>query len=155
MAYPVPPAYTGSKSQTSQGTAIWASNPTSPLAYVFIGECLGATFSDKLMFDKSTNLQSTAEEFLPVLADPGKLEVDLNRVSTDPGQTLLTAARAAGTRLAWSVVFPLEIGQTTSGDQRNFLGYVESQAPQIKVNTRITSKFSVQISGGITEVEGS
>jgi hypothetical protein len=157
MAYPTPPAYTGSKSQTSQGTSIWASNPTSPLSYVFIGETLGADFSDKAMFDDSSNLQSGAKEFLAVLPDPGKLDVDLNRVSPDPGQTLLAAAKANGTRLAFSTVFPINTvaGQATSGDQRNFLGYVETLSPRIKVNTKITTKFSVQISGPITEVPGS
>jgi len=160
MPNPTPPAYAGSKAQTSQGTCIWV-NPSgsSPPTWVFIGECLGAQFSDKNMFDKSTNLQSTAEEFLALLSDPGKLNVELNRVSTDAGQAALSASYHATppTRLQYLVVFPINeaAGQTTQGDSRTFLAYVEEFSPQIKVNTRITTKFTLQISGPITEAEGS
>lgn len=159
MAYPTPPTYTGSKAQTSQGTSIWVQTAASPVTWVFIGECLGATFSDKNMFDKSTNLQSTAEEFLALLQDPGKLNIELNRVSTDAGQAALSTSyhNAPPTKLPYSVVFPVNTaaGQSTTGDQRNFNAYVEDFSPQVKVNTRITTKFTLQISGAITEVEGS
>lgn len=161
MAFPTPPAYAGSKAQSSQGVGIWvnfsAGVGTSPPTWVFIGEALGAEFSDKLMFDDSTNLQSTAKEFLPVLADPGKLTVDLNRVSTDLGQAALQALNTSGVRTGFAVVMPINLaaGQATAGDQRTFQAYVEEFHPVVKVNTKITSKFTLQISGGITNVEGS
>ena len=167
MAFPTPPAYAGSKSQTSQGTIIWVnfqpSSPPgsgsspSPPAWVPIGECLGAEFSDKAMFDKSTNLQSQAEEFLPVLPDPGKLTVDLNRVSSDAGQQALQTSKANGLKLQYAVVFPINLaeGQSEAGDQRQFWAYVEELHPVIKTNTRITNKFTLQISGPITDIAGS
>ncbi len=161
MAFPNNPTYAGSKSQTSQGTGLWvnfsAGVGTSPPTWVFIGECLGAQFSDKKVFDKSTNLQSQAEEFLPLLPDPGKLNVELNRVSTDAGQAALEALYDSGVRTDFAVVFPINTaaGQSSAGDQRKFQAYVESTSPQAKVNTRITSNFVLQISGAITKVQGS
>lgn len=161
MAFPTPPAYAGSKSQSSQGTGIWvnylAGVSTSPPTWVFVGECLSAKFGDKNMFEDSTNLQSVAKEFLPVLADPGKLNVKLNRNSTDAGQIAIQAAKLSGVRLGYAVVLPINLaaGQTTTGDQRTFLAYVESNAPDIGVNKKIDTDFTLQISGPITDVEGS
>lgn len=158
MSYPTAPAYTGSKSQTSQGTTVWVNtSATSTPTWVFIGECLSVKFSDKAQFDDSSNLQSAAKEFLSTLPDPGKCEIDLNRVSTDAGQAVLLASRVNVTRLPYSVVFPINTlgGQTTTGDQRNFLAYVESLSPQIETNKRIMNKFSLQITGAITDVAGS
>lgn len=162
MAYPALPSYPGSKAQSSQGVGIWVNYgtggvSTSPPTWVFIGECLSAKFSDKNMFEDSTNLQSTAKEFLPVLQDPGKLTVKLNRVSTDPGQAAITALRLSQVRCQFSVVLPLNAaaGQTVAGDQRNFQAYVESNAPDIGVNKKIDTDFMLQISGPITDVEGS
>jgi hypothetical protein len=158
MAFPNMPSYSGSKAQSSQGTGIWV-NPTnaSPPVWVFIGEAMGAKFSDKTQFDDSSNLQSTQKEFLPILPDPGKLSVTLNRVSTDAGQAALAASKAAQTRLQYAVVFPINTaaGQSSAGDQRLFLAYVESLSPQIEVNKKITSAFDLQITGPITEIEGS
>lgn len=158
MAFPTPPAYTGSKKQTSQGTGLWV-NPTlaSPPVWVFIGECQGAKFSDKQMFDDSTNLQSTAKEFLGILPDPGKLNVMLNRVSTDAGQAVLLASQKAGTRLPYALVFPINVpaGQSTAGDQRLFNAYVEALSPQVEKNKGIDSTFDLQISGPITDIQGS
>lgn len=161
MAFPTPPAYAGSKSQTSQGTGIWvnfsAGAGSSPPTWVFIGECLGAEFSDKVEFDDSTNLQSGAKEFLATLPDPGKCEVDLNRVSTDPGQAALQTLKASATRTDYAVVFPINLaaGQTTAGDQRKFQAYVEQLHPTVKANKKIMSKFSLQITGVISDIEGS
>jgi hypothetical protein len=156
--YPMPPVYTGSKVQSSQGTSVWVNtSATTTPTWVFIGESLGVKFSDKAMFDDSSNLQSQAKEFLSVLADPGKCVIGLNRVANDPGQIVLQASKVSGTRLPYSVVFPINTlaGQTTAGDQRNFLAYVESLSPDIEKNKAITNNFTLQISGAITEVPGS
>lgn len=151
-------AYTGSKSQSSQGVVINVNaTNASPPVWVKIGECLGVKFSDKAMFDDSTNLDSTAKEFLSVLPDPGKVQGKLNRVSTDAGQAVLKTSYNAGTRLLYQVVFPINLvaGQTVQGDIRQFLAYVESIAPDIGVNKKIDSDFSLQITGAITEIQGS
>lgn len=150
--------YTASKAQTSQGTLIYI-NPAnaSPPNWIKIGEPLNAEFSDKKNFDDSTNLESTAKEFLPILPDPGKLNVDLNRVSTDTGQAALQSDYTSGQRSQYKVVFPIntEAGQTTAGDERRFLAYVEQLSPSIKVDKKITTKFMLQITGAITPIQGS
>lgn len=158
MAFPTPPVYAGSKAQTSQGTSIWVNaGAASPPTWVYIGECLGAKFSDKAQFDDSTNLASTAKEFLSTLDDPGKVNITLNRVSTDAGQVILAASKAAKRRDQYAVVLPINTvaGQTTTGDQRVFLAYVEAFSPQIEVNKKITSMFDLQVTGGIADTEGS
>jgi hypothetical protein len=161
FSYPTPATYTGSKSQSSQGTLIYVNaTATSPPTWVEIGEPKGAQFSDKNEFDDATNLQSTAKEFVATLADPGKLNVDLNRVSTDAGQAAVLAsyhATPAPTKLQYLVVFPINTaaGQTSYPDARMFSAYVESMSPDIKTNKIIGDKFTLQISGPITEIEGS
>jgi hypothetical protein len=148
-------SYSASQSQSGQQTLIYI-NPSnaSPTAFILIGEALSCTFSDKNMFDDSTNLQSIAKEFLAVLQDPGKLNVDLNRVSTDVGQVALQAdfAAAPPNRSGYKIVMPINTaaGQSTRGDTYTFLGYVEQLAPDVKVDKKITSKFTVQITGPIT-----
>lgn len=151
--------YTGSKAQTGQQTTISVSAVVSPPTYTLIGEALSCTFSDKNMFDDTTNLESVAKEFLATLKDPGKLNVDLNRVSNDAGQTILSNSYYAAppTRLPYLVTMPINTaaGQTTTGDTYSFLAYVETFAPDVKVDKKITTKFALQITGAITFVEGS
>lgn len=152
--------YTSSKAQTSQGTIIQV-NPTlaSPPVWVVIGEPLKIQFGDKNVFDDSTNLQSTAKEFLAVLPDPGLLAVDLNRVSNDAGQTAVSASFHANppTRLQYQVVMPINTaaGQATTGDTYTFLAYVESLAPDVNTDKKVMTKFSLRVTGPITFVAGS
>lgn len=151
-------SYTASKSQTGQGTIIQVNaTGTSPPTWVVIGEPLSCTFSDKNMFDDSTNLQSVAKEFLATLKDPGKLSVDLNRVSSDAGQLALETSYNAQSRLSYQVVLPINTvaGQTTQGDTYTFLAYVEHLTPDIKTDKKVVSKFELQITGPITFAIGS
>lgn len=151
-------AYTASKAQTSQGTLIEVNaGAASPPSWITIGEPLDAAFSDKNVFDDTTNLQSTAREFLPILPDPGKLQVNLNRVSSDAGQRILKTSLTTLRRDQYRVTFPINTaaGQSTQGDTRIFLAYVEELSPDIHNNKKIPTKFVLQITGAITETEGS
>lgn len=153
-------SYGASKSQTSQGILLYINEgAASPPDWVLIGEPLSLTFSPKNEFDDPTNLQSLAKEYLATLQDPGKLNVDLNRVSTDAGQILLEADFSANppTRSQYKATFPVNTaaGQTTTGDVYTMLGFVETLAPEVKVNKKVTSKFSLQLTGPITLVVGS
>ena len=161
FTYPTPETYAGSKAQSSQGTNVYC-NPTiaSPPDWVQIGEPSNAEFSDKNMFDKATNLQSQAEEYVALLPDPGNLPLDFNRVSTDAGQQAMLASKNASpqpTKMQYLVVFPLNVaaGQTTYPDARMFNAFVESMSPVIKANKIISSKASLKITGPITDIEGS
>jgi hypothetical protein len=167
-------SYNSSLAQSSQGTIIQIDdNPGgpggvggsgSPATWLTINEVKKITFSNKNMFADVTNTQSTAKEFLPVLQDPGKCECEVNRVSTDPGQGLLqnafTGTVVAGvpvpTKCLFRVVFPINIaaGQTTQGDIWQFLAYVEQLSPDLGVDKPVTSKFTLQITNGITVIEG-
>lgn len=153
-------SYTASKAQSSQGTLVWI-NPgnASPADWILIGEAKKADFSDKNMFADVTNLQSTAKEFLATLKDPGKLAVDLNRVSTDEGQAALATDYYATppNRSQYKVQLPVNAaaGQTVQGDEYLFLGYVEQLSPTIDTDKPVLAKFSIQITGQITLIEGS
>jgi len=153
-------AYTSSKSQSSQGTTIQVNaTNTSPPTWVPIGEPLDVVFGDKNVFDDSTNLQSTAKEYLALLRDPGKVQINLNRVSTDPGQAALNTSFRANppTRLQYLVTLPINTvaGQTTTGDTYQFLAYVEEFTPEVRTDKKISSRFTLQVTGDITFVEGS
>ena len=155
-------SYTSSKAQTSQGTLLQVDNAIgsgSPLSLVPVYECKNLTFSNKNMFDDVTNLQSTAKEFLAVLQDPGKLTFDLNRVDNDPGQAVLQNLFAIQPppKVLFTVTFPINTaaGQSSAGTQWQFLAYVESISPDVKVDKAIQAKGVLQITNGITVIEGS
>lgn len=160
-------SYTSSGAQTSQGVLLQVDSAGgsggtggqgSPPSWVTVGELVDGGFSDKLQFDDSTNTQSLAKEFLATLPDPGKFSGTINRVSTDPGQAILVATRNANPSPAilFRVTFPINTaaGQTTRGDVRQFLAYVESISPDIKVDKKISSKLSLQITNSIIDIEG-
>jgi|SRR5579864_6273573 len=148
--------YVSSKAQSGQGTLIQI-NPTlaSPSVWVTVGEPLSIMFGDKNIFDDTTNLQSTAKEFLAILPDPGILQVDLNRFSGDAGQVAVRNSYANLTRVPWQVVMPLAPGQSVSGDVYSFLAYVEQLTPDVKVDKKVTAKFSLRVTGAITFTLGS
>lgn len=153
-------SYTASKSQTGQGTTISINpNAASPPTWTVIGECLSVQFSDKNTFDDATNLQSVAKEFLATLQDPGKLTVDVNRVGNDAGQVLVHTDYVATPpgRSQYKVALPINTaaGQSTAGDTYVFLAFVESLSPDVKVDKKIMSKFSLQVTGAITFTAGS
>jgi hypothetical protein len=151
-------AYTGSKAQSGLGSTLQVNaTGASPPTWTLVGEVIEGTMSPKNLFDDTTNLQSTAKEFLAVLPDPGKVTMSMNRVSNDPGQVIIQTSFQNRTRLQYQLVLPVNTvaGQTTTGDIYSFLAYVEDLAPDIKTDKKIVSKFTLQVTGGITPIEGS
>ena len=153
-------SYTASQSQSGQGTKLEINQGNaSPPVWTQIAEPLGCMFGDKNMFDDSTNLSSTDKEFLAILRDPGKVSVDLNRVSSDPGQVKVNADFRANppTRSQYRVTLPINTaaGQSSTGDTFVFLGYVDTYTPDIKTDKKVVSKFTIQVTGAITFTQGS
>ncbi len=152
-------SYVASGAQSSQGTLIEINQGNaSPPNWVVVAEPLGCMFGNKNMFDDSTNLQSTAKEFLAILPDPGKVTIDTNRVPMDAGQLKLQQDfnAAPPTRSGYRVTLPINTnnGQSTRGDVFTFLGYVETFSPDVKTDKKITNRFGIQVTGPISYTQG-
>ncbi|GGA80696.1 hypothetical protein GCM10011507_34890 [Edaphobacter acidisoli] len=103
-----------------------------------------------------TNFQSGEnKEWLKTLLDTGKVALQGNRVSTDPGQTLLKAAFLDQRAFMFQIIFPMAQGQTTSGDTVVFAALVEQYDETVTVGKSITVSVSLQRTGQPTYTEGS
>ena len=145
--------YTGSQAQGgSQTTLSIGSTPT------LIGEITGFTQSGKQnKTDDTTNLESTAEEFIPTLLSPGKYTINLNRVPGDAGQAALLAAFNNKTISPFVITLPKTSAQTTKGDTYSFNALVEefNDVSDVKPDKKITSQAALKVSGPITFTAGS
>jgi hypothetical protein len=151
-------AYTASEAQSGLGTLLQINTSgDSPPSWTTINEVIDFSMSGKNMFDDTTNMQSTAKEFLATLPDPGKLTCTMNRVSTDAGQKAIFNAFNTRNRMNFQIVLPINYaaGQTTTGDTYSFLAYVETLQPDFKTDKKVVSKMDLQITGGVGFVEGS
>src|ERR1017187_4119783 len=154
-------SYTGSKAQSGNQVIVnintgTASSPT----WVLIGEC--SDFNQQGVQNKSddsTNLQSTAEEFIRTILTPGKFSGTMNRVSGDAGQVAVKASfnAAPPTLVQYQIVIPKTPAQSTSGDKLVFLAMVEefNNLGTLKPDKIIKTAFSFKVSGPIVEALGS
>ena len=92
---------------------------------------------------ETTNLQSTAKEYLMGLEDAGAFNVDINYVAADPGQSEARTARAARTLKTFLVTFS---DATTAA----FDAYVLSNPITGGVDAKVDSSFSMRITGSVT-----
>ena len=106
-------SYTGTKSQSGNQTIVnintgTASSPT----WVLVGEIADFTQSGtQNKSDDATNLQSTAEEFIPTILTPGKFAGTMARVSGNAGQVAVKASFNAvpPTQVQYQIVIPLSL----------------------------------------------
>ena len=154
-------SYTGTKSQSGNGTTInintgSVSTPT----WTPIGEVVELSESGKMnKSDDATNLQSSAEEFVPTILSPGTYALTINRVSTDTGQLAMVASFTAlpPTLVQYQVVLPKTPAQTTSGDKYVFLAMVEemNDIGSLKADKVIKITAKLKVSGPQTFTAGS
>src|ERR1035438_9311650 len=92
-------AYTKTKTQSGNQTQVLVANSgavtssSSSASFTLVGEITSFTqqgVTNKT--DDATNLQSTAEEFIPTIETPGKFSGVMNRISNDAGQVLVKAS---------------------------------------------------------------
>lgn len=158
-------SYTGSKAQSGNQAVVSIGNGTStssPGTLTVVGEIADFNQSGTMnKTDDTTNLQSTAEEFIPTILTPGKFSGVMNRISGDAGQVAVKAAfnAAPPVNVPWQVQLAKNTaaGQTTAGDKIVFMGLVEefSNFGQIKPDKKVQTVFSVKVSGPIVETLGS
>jgi hypothetical protein len=155
MAYGGTQAQSGNQVQVSINTG----TVSSPI-WTLIGEC--SDFNQQGSQNKSddaTNLQSTAEEFIPTLLTPGKFSGTMNRVDSDAGQKAVKASFHAvpPTLEQYQVQIPKTPTQTTIGDIFSFTAMVEefNELGTLKPDKIIKTMFSFKVTGPITLALGS
>lgn len=114
------------------------------------------TSGQKWDLEEVTNFNSAQfKEWLKTLLDSGKVAVQGNRVSTDPGQQLLKAAFLDTAAYMFQITLPLDQDQTTSGDAALYAGLVEQYDDTVTVGKAIKISVSIQRTGAITYTQGS
>jgi len=154
-------SYGGSKAQSGNQTTLSINTGTvSTPVWTLIGEIGNfAQSGTQNKTDDTTNLQSTAEEFIPTILTPGKLSGAFNRVSSDGGQVAMKASFNAvpPTLVQYKAVLPKTPSQSSAGDSIVILGMVEelNNLGDIKPDKKVSTPFSIKISGPIVETLGS
>ena len=90
-----------------------------------------------------TTICSDAKEFEQGLSDSGTLQLDYNAAPNESVQLALTAAKVAGTQIAFKIVFP------NSGGTVIMLGTVQQQSIAGQVNGVWTGSATIKLSGPI------
>ncbi|MBF0358860.1 MAG: hypothetical protein HQL70_09650 [Magnetococcales bacterium] len=129
----------------TQGMLFSIGNKDTPLTYTEIKEVISFSgFDGSASEIDTTNLQSTAKEFLMGLQDHGNFGMECNYLSADPGQVLLRAAKASRViqdfKITWS-------DATTT----TFQGYALSASRSGGVDSKVDTSFSIRITGDLTD----
>ena len=155
-------SYTGSKAQSGFGSKLEINTGTaSAPTWVIVDECVGLTQSGTAnKTDDTTNLQSTAEEFIATILTPGSWDFNMNRLtaSAGAGQAAVLASFNAATIKQYKVTLPINIpcGQSTAGDTYVFIALVEKfPLAEVKVDKKIAYTATLKVSGAITFTPGS
>jgi len=91
----------------------------------------------------TTNLQSTAKEFLMGLQDFGNFTVEVNHLPTDAGQVEARAAKASRVQKAFEVTF-------SDASTATFEGFVLSNPLSGGVDAKVDGSFVIRITGNVT-----
>jgi hypothetical protein len=111
-------AYTSTQAQSGNGSILAINTGTvSSAIWTTVGEISDIAQSGKTnKSDDATNLQSSAEEFIPTILTPGSWGLTLNRVSGDAGIRSRCRRRPARSPLGMLSRSPLwSRSSTTSG----------------------------------------
>ena len=141
-------SYTGSKAVSGQLTSLSiGATPT------LIGEISEITQSGRQMTtEPTTNLQSTAKEFVGTIMDNGSVEFTFNRVASDAGQLAVEAALVGGVPVAFTLQEP-KGSFTTTGPKATFNALV-TETNLSWASKVIAGKVKLLLSGGITWTPG-
>jgi hypothetical protein len=142
-------AYTTSKAVGGLATVL--SIGSTP---VVVGEILSISQSGRsVKTDPTTNMQSTAEEFIPTLMSPGTYDVSFNRIGGDLGQVAMEAAFSALTTSPITIQEPKGFF-TTSGPKYSFNAIVTELNYSYDPTKNIEGKAKLMCTGPITLTAG-
>lgn len=153
--------YTNSAAQSGAQTKLNINTGTaSTPVWTLVGEVVDIAQSGKVnKTDDVTNLESTAEEFIPTLLSPGNFKCILNRVQGDTGQAAVLASFNAlpPTKVMYQIVLPKTPIQVSTGDTFQFTAMVEefNDLSTIKPDKKIATSMGLKVSGPITLTPGS
>lgn len=154
-------SYTGTAAQAAIGAAININtSSTSTPTWTLVGEIKEATWSNRVIKTAdATNLESTFEEFIATLPNPGTVEFTCNRIPglTDGGQSAVDASYRAATTKSYQIVLPKGGAQTTTGDAYVFKAIVEECSPVATISPEkiVDFKVRLKLSGSDTFTAGS
>jgi hypothetical protein len=154
-------AYTSTQAQSGNGSILAINTGTvSSAIWTTVGEISDIAQSGKTnKSDDATNLQSSAEEFIPTILTPGSWGLTLNRVSGDAGQAAVLASFNAlpPTIKQYKITLPKAAGQSTTGDAFAFSAMVEefNDLGTVKADKKISTQAKLKVSGPIVLTVGS
>lgn len=154
------PSYTGTKAQSGNQTQVSINTGTAAApTWTLVGEVSDFTESGtQNKSEDATNLESTAEEFIPTILTPGKFAGVMNRISGDAGQQAIRAAFTSvpPAMAQFQVQLPKNSTQVTAGDKYVFLAMVEefNDLGKITPTGIIKTQFGLKISGQWAYTQG-
>jgi hypothetical protein len=153
-------AYTGSAAISGNGTKLNINTGTvaSP-TWTLVGEVTEIAESGKQnKSDDTTNLESSATEFIPTIVDSGTFKITMNAV-VDTGQAAMATSFYAlpPTIVQYQIVLPKMTGQATTPNKGVFSAMVEDfdDVGTIKADKKISISASLKVSGVIVWTQGS
>jgi predicted secreted protein len=151
------PSYVGSKAGIGLGTQLSIDTGTSGSpTWTLVAEIKTIAQSGRQVAkEDTTNMQSSASEFIPTLLTSGQWKVTGSRIGSDAGQLAMETAFAALALKGFQIVLPKENGQTTSGDTFAFTALIEDLNYDIEFNKSVTFTATLTVSGAITVTAGS
>lgn len=90
-----------------------------------------------------TDLDSAAKEIRLGLVDNGKLSLDINVNTADPGQAACQAARISGSGMPFKITYP-------DASTDSFTAYVKAMPKQGGVDAVLSGSINLRISGAVT-----
>lgn len=129
----------------------------SPAAWIPLGEIRSMKPAGaQVKSDDATNLQSAAEEFIPMIFTGGTYELAMNRSPLDPGFIEAQVYFKALTTVQCRVTLKKAPGQATVGDRFTFLAFVEKFMHGTVEPTKIIQmETTFKVTGDIVETPGS
>lgn len=135
-------------------TAEWSDDGGT--TYTAIPEVKGLVVPEvQIEYQDATNLDSPNgfREYVPGLKDAG--EITITSGYTSAGYATAEGYRTAGTLITFKTTLPLETGQSTSGDEFVFAGFVSPALETNDVGDIIAMNLNIRTSGDVTFTEGS
>lgn len=154
-------SYSGTQAQAAIGAAISINTATGTTpTWTLIGEIRDAPWTNRVIKTAdATNLESTFEEFIATLPNPGVIDVTCNRIPglTDAGQAAVDASYRAATTKQYQVLLPKGPSQSSTGDSYVFKAIVEECSPVATLSAEkiVDFKVRLKLSGADTFTAGS
>lgn len=134
----------------AQGSVIKIGDNGSPVSYTTIGKVtdFSAPQLSRAAID-TTDLADESKTFISGIVDGGEVTFTVNTDYADSGQDAVRAAFVAGSLYDWKIEVTDEASTTTTIEFDGFVSAVGG--PSGSVDEKLTTSFTVKVSGTITE----